>query len=311
VYSDLDLARLADRQHGLVATYQAADVGLSKQAMARRRQGADWESLTPRVLRRTGSPATGAQRAMAAVLDAGPAAWLGYTSAAWWWGVPGFRLDPVHSTRRKGVGRRRATLAIVHDITDIEPRHVTILRGVPIVRPELMVYELCAVLHPLRAERALDNAWSRRLVSGRSLRRVLADLAEQGRNGTTVLRALLDQRGNDYVPPASNLEARFVSLLRGAGERPMRSQVDLGSDDAWTGRVDFLDDDVPLVVEIQSQKYHAALCDREADERRLSALSAAGFVVIQVWDDQVWHDGTRVVETIRTARRTLRRASAA
>jgi len=72
---------------------------------------------------------------------------------------------------------------------------------------------------PARAARALDDTWRRRLVSGRSLRRLLDDASVQGRNGVRVLRALLDERGHDYVPPASNLERRFASILAEAGTR--------------------------------------------------------------------------------------------
>jgi very-short-patch-repair endonuclease len=305
MFTDHEMLVIAEGQHGLIAMHQARELGLSRWTVARRGSSADWESVTPRVLRRTGAPVTAAQRAMAAVLDAGPAAWLSYTSAAAWWGLAGFHLEPYHVTRRKGVGRRRSSLAIVHDITDIEPRHVTVLDGVPVVRPELMVYELCASVHPLRAERAVDTAWNKRLLSGRSLRAVLDDPAEQGRNGTTVLRDILDRRGDAYVPPASNLEARFDSLLREAGQRPMRRQVDLGSATAWTGRVDFVDDELPLVVEILSERYHAALLDREADERRMAALSEAGFTVLTFWDAEIWTRGADVVAGVRAARRAV------
>jgi very-short-patch-repair endonuclease len=310
MFKDSELADLAADQHGLVASYQALGIGMSRASVSRRRRAADWDLLTPRVLRRAGAPRTTAQRAMAAVLDAGPAAWLSYTSAAAWWGLAGFDLEPFHVTRRKGVGRRRSSLAIVHDITDVEPRHVTVLDDVPVVRPELMAYELCATVHPRRAERAIDSAWNKRLLSGRSLRAVLGDLAEQGRNGTTVLRDILDRRGDDYVPPASNLEARFDSLLSDAGLRAMRRQVDLGDDTAWTGRVDFVADDVPLVVEILSERYHTALVDREADDRRIAALRAAGFTVLTFWDVQVWHHGAAVVAEVRAARRALRGSAA-
>jgi very-short-patch-repair endonuclease len=244
---------------------------------------------------------------MAAVLDAGPHAWLSHTSGAAWWEVPGFALDPRHVSRRKGRGRRRTSLAIVHEITDVEARHVTVLDQVPVVRPELLAYQLCGSVHPLRAERAIDNLWSRRLVSGRSLRATLDDLAEQGRNGTTAFREILDRRGDDYVPPATNLEARFDQILREAGERPMRRQVDVGSDTAWIGRVDFLDDELPLIVEIQSERFHTALCDREADAARHAALEAAGFMVLEIWDTDIWHNRAAVVAAVRAARRTLRK----
>ncbi len=78
-----------------------------------------------------------------------------------------------------------------------------------------------------------------------------------------VLRELLDERGDDYVPPASNLERRFDTLLHRAGEPAMRRQVDSGGD-RWVGRVDFRDEQRPLIVEVQSATYHSALVDQAA-----------------------------------------------
>jgi very-short-patch-repair endonuclease len=85
----------------------------------------------------------------------------------------------------------------------------------------------------------------------------------------------------------------------------MRRQVDLGSATAWTGRVDFVDDELPLVVEILSERYHAALLDREADERRMAALSEAGFTVLTFWDAEIWTRGADVVAGVRAARRAV------
>ena len=242
---------------------------------------------------------------MAAVLDAGPDAWLSHMSAGGWWDLPGVRVEPFHVTRRKGVGRRRSDLAVVHEMTDIDRRHVTVLNGVPVVRPELMAYQLFASLHTLRAERLVESAWRERLLSGRSLRRVLAELAEQGRNGTIALRDYVERRGDDYLPPASNLEARFGQVLAEAGEPKMRRQVDSGGDH-WIGRVDFADEELPLRVEIQSEKYHSALCDKEDDAARLAALRAAGFTVLEFTDIDVWHRPRAVVAGVRAVRRGLR-----
>jgi very-short-patch-repair endonuclease len=48
-----------------------------------------------------------------------------------------------------------------------------------------------------------------------------------------------------------------------------------------------------------SELYHAALIDRQADAARVEALIAAGFVVVEIWDVQVWHDPKTVVDLVR------------
>jgi very-short-patch-repair endonuclease len=119
-----------------------------------------------------------------------------------------------------------------------------------------------------------------------------------------VLRDLLDERGDGYVPPASNLEARFASIVAEAGLPEMRRQVDSGGD-RWVGRVDFRDARLPLVVEVQSEAFHTALTDRVADEARLAALRRAGFEVVEVTEAQVWHRPREVVHLEREARARL------
>jgi hypothetical protein len=116
-----------------------------------------------------------------------------------------------------------------------------------------------------------------------------------------LLRQLLDERGPDYIPPASNLESRFDWILERHGLPPMRREVDSGGE-CWTGRVDRRAVDIPLVVEIQSDTYHSALIDAAADAQRIAALRDAGFVVVEVTDDAVWNTPTQVAERIRAAR---------
>src|SRR3546814_8936301 len=92
---------------------------------------------------------------------------------------------------------------------------------------------------------------------------MLEVMAQRGRPGIRTMRQVLATRGLDYVPPASNLEARFEQILLQAGDAPMRRQVDIGDGDRWIGRVDFRDAELPLIVEIQSERFHASLIDKQ------------------------------------------------
>ncbi len=298
---DDDLYELASRQHGLITPSDARLLGASRSAIRHRIARGDWVADGPRVLRRTGSPATPAQRLLGAVVDAGPGAHLSHGAAAAWWGLPGFDLLTLDITRPRNITSTTTSRARLHRVIDLCAAHVTVLDGIPIVRPERVALELCATLHPARAGRALDNAWSRRLLSGPSTRRVLDELAASGRGGVVWLRTLLDERGDNYVPPATNLEARALEILRDAG-MTMRRQVDSGGA-RWVGRVDLRCVDLPVIAEVQSERYHKALCDVADDARRLAALRAAGFVVVELWDVDVWHHPTIVVEQVAAARR--------
>jgi very-short-patch-repair endonuclease len=298
--ADDALYEVAARQHGFVTRLQARTAGLSRDALLHRIRQGEWVPHGRRVLHRSGAPWTRASPLMRAVLDAGPGAVISHATAAAWWGLPGFDLLTVHITRPRGTTSARAAFADhLHEVLDLSTDLVTVLDGVPIVRPERVVFELCATTHPLRAERALDTGWAKALYSGDSLRRIHRELACSGRGGTVLLRELLEARPPGWIPPASNLEARFETVTREALLGTWRRQVDLGTDSRWCGRVDFVSTTWPLVVEVQSERYHSALSDQIHDERRRQSLEDGGFVVVEVWDTQVWHARHDVVAAIR------------
>ncbi len=263
-----DYRGLAEAQHGLLTGEQLAGLGLTAAGSKHLRRNGSVERVGLRTLRVAGSVRSEEQAALAAVLEAGPDAAVSHRSAACIWGVAGFAMHPVEVTTSRGSMPTSARLARVHRMRGFDASHRTVLDGIPIVRPELLALQLCATLHPARAERALDNMWSRRLLSGPSARRVLDEVAASGVRGVTTLRQLLDERGPDYVPPASNLEARFEQILRDAAEPAMLRQVDAGDAARWCGRVDFADppgDTQRALMEVDSERYHSALVDRRAD----------------------------------------------
>ncbi len=270
-------------------------------ALRRRVEGDEWVPEGPRIIRHLAAPTTPVQCALGAVLDAGEGAVLSHLSAAALWGLPGFALLPAHVTtvrRSHPVGQPVGT---VHRMRALKPHHGTVLEGIPVVRPELLVLQLAGTVSAQRAERLFDRTWSMRLLSGATTRRVLDEVAASGVRGVRVLRDILDERGDEYVPPATGLEGRFAEIVRDACLPEMDRQIDLG-DDHWCGRVDFFDRTRRLVVEVDSEKYHSALSDVRADAERARSLERAGFTVVRVSDGQVFHRPWEVVDAMRTAR---------
>ena len=70
-------------------------------------------------------------------------------------------------------------------------------------------------------------------------------------------------------------------------------------------------EELPLVVEVQSDLYHRALSSQDDDCRRRDRLESAGFVVIEVDEQQVWHRPTEVAARVRDGCWDARRRSAA
>lgn len=303
---DTCLRAIAATQRGLVTTAQARDLGLSQSRRQRLVDGRRWERVTPRVLRLVGSPECVEQRAMIAVLDVGTGGALSGQSAAAWWGIPGNELEPFHVVRvrnrsdtpRRGDRRHEPTLLPAH--------HALVLDGIPTETPARALFDVAGTRRRGaelqwfvdRMTRMVDNAWSARLVSGATMRAMLDELAQRGRPGIRVMRQVLATRDVDYVPPASNLEARVIKILADGGLPPMRRQVNTGDGQGWIGRVDLRDLELPLIIEVQSERFHTSLIDRQLDATRIERLERAGFVVVEVTEMQVWHRPHEVLAAV-------------
>jgi very-short-patch-repair endonuclease len=83
--------------------------------------------------------------------------------------------------------------------------------------------------------------------------------------------------------------------------------VNLGDDSRWIGRVDGLDPELPLVAEVDSERFHFAPIDGDEDAARDEALGTAGLTVVRFTESDVWHDPARVVRRWRDARRRVKR----
>ena len=311
------MRQLAETQHGLVSFEQSVLIGYDQTDRRRIADDRRWERPTPRVLRLIGSPPTTAQRALLAVLDAGPGAALASTSAGAWWGIPGNVLEPFEIDRQRSHVKRPERLGRRHEPLLLPPHHIVRLDGVPTVVPARALFEIAGTRRRgaelpwwvERMARMVDSAWSLRLVSGASLHQMLDELAQRGRPGIRVMRQVLADRPISYVPPASGLESRLNQLLERSGQRPLRRQVDTGDEVGWIGRVDFRADDVPLIVEVQSERFHTSLIDRQLDGSRIKRLRAAGYTVVEITDLEVWHRPERAVAKVAAGRAAARRAA--
>lgn len=316
---DHALRALAEQQHGLASAAQAADLGYDRRTRRQLADGRRWSHETQRVLRLVGAPRTDGQRAMLAVLDAGPGAALRGTSAAAWWGIPGNLLRPITVAHTRAKVNHPPLVGKVHDPCLLPDHHVVVLDQVPTVVPARALFDVAGMRRKgaelpwwvERMARMVDTAWSMRLVSGASIHDMLEDMAQRGRPGIRVMRQVLASRDRDYVPPASSLESRVIQILARAGEPALRRQVDTGDEHGWIGRVDLRDEQLPFVLEVQSERFHSSLIDRQLDADRSARLRRAGFVVAEVTEQQVWHRPHEVVDTVRRGRADARAARTA
>lgn len=291
------LRALAEGQHAVVARYQLRKVGITRDARRRRARSTDWEAVTDRVLRLVGSPGTDQQRAMAAVLDAGPGAVLSHASAAALWNLPGFRLDRLEVSRERRRSSRPAALAVVHHPLVLPAHHCTVRDGIPVTTLGRTVLDLASTEHSARFELAAHAA-VRLGLTWEHLGSVHAELPPV-RPGTGVIRALL--AANLGRPPlGSGLEGRVLRLLAAAGLPEPRRQVDLGAGD-WIGRVDFYFPAARLVLEVDGEWWHDGALDTQRDRRRTAALEAAGFRVLRLPERLIRRSPDEVPGLVRAA----------
>ncbi len=303
--SDIDrvIHELAASQHGAFTRAQARQRGITRQMLSVRLRRGDLRSLGQQVLVAEAAPDTELLRAAVATLVV-PGAALSHRSAAGYWRLPGFRLEPLEVLScRPGRAVPHGPLARIHTTTSLPDTHLTIRQGLVVTVPARVLFDLAPLVHPLRLERLIDAAWRMRLVTGRLLRRTLAELAGHGRPGIQIMRELIEARGDAYRATDSNAESRFEQLMAQVGVRTFERQVDVGDLD-WLGRVDFRDREVPLIVEVDSEIYHASISDRAHDDARRAAIRQAGYRVLIVSDFDLWHRPRSVQEQVLIARRT-------
>ena len=285
-----DVWDLASRQYGALHVHQLLDAGLDHDRILTLVRQDHLVRAAPRVLAVAGSADTVERQAFVAVLNAGVDACLSHESAAALWDVPGFRVAPWQVTRARVIKDGGSYIARVHEPRRFRPEHVVRLREVPITTPARTIFDLASLAHLHRGKiaRALDSMWAARLVDHRSLNLMLEHLQGKGRPGIRLMRALLAERGEGYVPPESSLERRFMVVCERFGIVGFDRQVLLG-DDEPIGRVDFVHHAAMVVAEIDSDRFHTSLLDRAADARRDERLRAMGYLVLRFSEFDVWH----------------------
>jgi predicted transcriptional regulator of viral defense system len=281
---DASIAELAERQHGVVSRRQLLELGLGRQAIARRREAKRLHDV------HRGVYAVGYRRLtrlggwMAAVLACGPGALLSHRPAGVLLGMLDSCPDRVEVTAprrlagRDGIRARQASVALDEQ---------TVVAGIPVTTPARTLLDLAAVLDPHRLARALERAEALRLTSETSLHALLERHA--GRPGAACLRRMLAELVPQHT--RSELERRFLTFVEKAGLPRPRTNVWLQLGEDWI-EVDAVWSDRRLVVELDSRAHHLTREAFERDRERDRRLQAAGWRVARLTDRALRAPGT-------------------
>lgn len=286
--TDREIARIAQRQHGVITTPQLICAGLGRGAIAKRGRTGRLHRLHRGVYAVGHTRLSDAGRWMAAVLACGGGprdgtyilerwkAALSHRSAAELWGLLQAPEDLIEVTVPGRGGKRSRSGIRLHRSATLAAADVTLHHGVPVTSPA----------------------------------RTLADLrrlARRGEMGERTLRRAVRQAGVLGLPTRgeepgdrtrSDLERDFLRLCR-------RGRLPEPEVNVRVGRhlVDFLWRERRVAVETDGYRYHRGEEAFRADRRRDLDLRELGYDVLRFSEEQVERERDRVVSTVVAALR--------
>ena len=293
---DLEIARRAAAQGGVISRDQLRGLGLSPAAIDRR-AGAGALHRLHRGVYAVGHTALGPDgRRWAAVLACGDGACLGHASAAAAFDLLGGTGATMHVVVRGRTGRARRPDLRVHRPQSLADDEVTVLRGLPITTPPRTLLDLAAGgMHRRALARLVDRADLMRLLDFTELQRVLDRHA--GRPGAPALTAVLTEYAGS-ADVRSHLERLVLELCDSSGlPRPQVNVVIEGSvrDFSWPSR--------RVVVEADGYTWHRSPGALNADRERDVALTLAGWRVLRFTHAQVTRRRAYVTRALSTVLR--------
>jgi very-short-patch-repair endonuclease len=167
---DMEIGRVAGRQHGVVASWQLRAAGLGRSAVSGRVASGRLYRLHQGVYG-VGSPVASMEaRWMAAVLACGDGAVLSHRSAAVHWGLVRPRGGPVDVSIPSSAGRRRRAGIRLHRSSSMQAAETTRRAGIPITTPARTIADLKRTAPAWEVRRATRQAEFLKLPLGPELR---------------------------------------------------------------------------------------------------------------------------------------------
>jgi very-short-patch-repair endonuclease len=288
------IAELASRQHGVVSRVQLQRLGIGTNAIDNGLRTGRLHRLHPGVYAVGHRVVTREGRWMAAVLAAGTGAVLSHRSAAALWNLrsnsgAAIEITAPRSTRSRGPIQRHCAR--------LPADEVAVNRSIPLTTVRRTLFDLAAVVPPNQLERAMREAEVLRLYDRLSLPALLFRYPHH--RGNVAIRACLDRLDRAAGFTRSELEDRFVGLLRRAGIPRPRLNARLEISGAWI-EVDCLWSHHRLVVELDGHAVHGTRASFESDRERDRRLQAAGWRVVRITWRQLREEPATLVRDLHT-----------
>jgi very-short-patch-repair endonuclease len=286
--SHTELARVAERQYGIVTFRQLRGLGFSKGAISRSSEADRLRRIHRGVYAVGHARLSRRGRCLAAVLACGSGAPLSHASAAWLWGVLSWCPTPAEvSVASRGRQRRGIN---VHRAPGIAPGERGELDGIPVTSLPRTLLDLAGRGSARRLQQAIERAERLGLLD---LAAIDASLHSHfGRPGTKrVLEAIEIYRDPGFT--RSRAELLFLDIVRKAGlPRPATNTWVAGHEiDAYWERERF-------AVEVDGWDTHRTRAAFEADPVRQEDLKLAGIDSIRLTARRIEQDPRAVGKTL-------------
>ena len=293
-YAVDDLARA---QFGLITGAQAVSaLGPSrKDRWVRERRII---SVQPSVFRLAGAPETWHQSLMAAALAVEGV--VSHRSAAELWGL----IQPsgyVEVSVPAKIDRRVRPPAILHRIKDLRPGLAVERVGLRVTDPVRTVIDLGLVMPWWSVQRAISKGISTKALTVSEVRGLRDALGRPGRNGTGIVRAILDGQLVYLGKEESELEKRFTALATRRGLPPLMLQHEVWDGGRFAARIDASYPELKLAIEVDGFEHHSTAEAFQVDRSRQNHLVRLGWTVLRfTWQDVV-HRPAHVASEIEQA----------
>jgi len=287
---DMGMARIAARQHGVIAVEQLNSLGLDKSAISRRLRCGRLHRIHRGVYAVGHQAPSWHARWMAAVLACGEGAVLSHGSAASLWGLLKPIEGPVHisipstsgRSRRRGIHLHRTQSLAGPSPSPSYPAGRGGRRGRPLTthRDNIPTTTVPRTIEDLRTSSLIPSNLVRRAIRQAELKGLRLEGIETDRTRSDLERAFLALFASHRIPPPE------VNPKLGRHE------------------VDFLWREQRLIVEADTFAYHQGSVSFESDHARDLDLRQQGYAVLRFTDKQLEGEPERIAVDIR---RELRR----
>jgi hypothetical protein len=239
--------------------------------------------------------------ALAACLQRGADARLGFATAARIWGLAegqNATSDRLHVVVPIGRGFRSTNRVQVHRTKRLTTQDVAVYGHLPVTTVARTVIDLAASLTSTQVERVVDDAIVRELTTVPLLTGALRRNAHRGCGGGPALREALALWNVGAVE--SHAEAEVLRWLLAAGVPEPVRQLEIATVDGKRLRVDFAWVAAHVVLEVDGFAHHHGPRKLSADHERRSVLAARGWHVLTTTMAEVRRGGGQLLAALRT-----------